>query len=363
MPRTFLPIPDSYKKLPQEELIARIRQHKERLGNRMVILAHHYQREEVVHLGDYLGDSYVLAKKASQANGAEHIVFCGVHFMAESADILARPGQTVYLPNPYAGCPMADMAQPEDVLRAWDEVTAVIPKEKIIPLSYMNSAASLKAFCGKNGGLICTSSNARKAFEWVFARAEKLFFFPDEHLGRNTANAMGIPPEKVIVWDFKQKLGGNSTEKIQNAQVILWKGYCHVHVTFGSDQIQEMRAKYPGIKVVVHPECTPDVVALADAVGSTTQIVNYVELMPSGSTIAIGTEINLVSRLAHEHPDMQIMQLNGVRCSMCVNMFRTSLYDLLFTLDNLGKINIIRVDPEIKRDALIALNRMLEVAS
>lgn len=363
MSRLFLPIPDLYKILPEEELIARIRAYKERLGERLVILTHHYQREEIVALGDYLGDSYVLAKRASLAEKAEHIVFCGVHFMAESADILSRPGQTVYLPNPYAGCPMADMAQPEDVLRAWEAVIEVCGEGVVLPLSYMNSSADLKAFCGRNGGLICTSSNARQAFQWVFARAEKVFFFPDEHLGRNTANALGISPARVIVWDFKKPYGGHSKNEILSALVIVWKGFCHVHINFGPDQVLELRQQYPGIKIVVHPECTEEVVALADAVGSTSQIAKYVESAEPGSTIAIGTEINLVSRLAHEQPDKTIFQLNGIRCSMCVNMFRTSLLDLLFTLDNLGRINIVKVAPEIKKEALIALNRMLEVAT
>ena len=354
-------LPETYRTATEASLKSQILAHKERLGPRLLILAHHYQRMEVVALGDYVGDSYLLAKKASESPQARDVVFCGVHFMAEAADIVGRDDQTVYLPNATAGCPMADMAPIDDVLIAWDELKSLKLADLTTPVSYMNSAAYLKAFCGRNDGLICTSSNARAAFEWSFARREKVFFFPDQHLGRNTALAMGIPNQEMVLWDNTVPGGGVEPEELTRARVILWKGHCHVHGRFLPEHVEEVRRNHPGAQVVVHPECTHEVVELADAVGSTSFIVQFVETSPAGSTVAIGTELNLIARLAAEHPDKKILELSGQNCPLCSNMFRTTLADVAYCLDHLGSGNIIRVPPEIKKDALLALQRMLRL--
>ena len=353
-------LPQEYKALPPEVLKQKIADKKREWGKKLVILMHHYQRKEIVPFGDHLGDSFGLSQKAAAEKEARHIVFCGVHFMAESADILARPEQQVYLPNPNAGCPMADMAQIEDVFFAWEEISRLVPTAEITPVSYMNSAAVLKAFCGKNGGLVCTSSNVTKAFQWATLRRPKIFFFPDENLGLNAARMLAYDPSEIIIWDFKKELGGNAPERVKNARLILWKGYCHVHTNFRPEHIEEMRARHPGVKIVVHPECIPEVVEKADAFGSTNFIVKYVKEQPPGSVVAIGTELNLVSRLADEHPDKKILDLSGQTCPICVNMFRTTLADLAFTLDHLGQVNEIIVEEEVKKEALSALNRMLK---
>ena len=359
---TFNAIPDEYRLATDEELTERIIRRKSELGDKLVLLAHHYQRRKVVKLGDYVGDSYDLSKTASQQS-AEYIVFCGVHFMAEAADILSQPHQKVYLPNPLAGCPMADMAQIGNVLHAWDSLKKVVPGAKIIPISYMNSTAALKAFCGRNGGLVCTSSNAVKAFEWGFERGDKVFFFPDEHLGTNSSNKLGIPKDEMAIWDFrKRKLGGNKAENLKRARAILWKGYCHVHTTFRLEHVEQMRKKYSGIKIIVHPECPEEIVNAADADGSTKFIVDYVTKAPSGSIIAIGTEVNLVERLAHTFPDKQIYELSGNTCAMCVNMYRTTLNDIAWCLENLDAAPTVTVPEDVSRDAKIALERMLEIS-
>ncbi len=361
MPVTFNIIPDEYRLATDADLTERILSRKSELGDKLVVLTHHYQRKEIFALGDCAGDSYALAKTASQ-HGAEHIVFCGVHFMAESADILTKRYQKVYLPNPLAGCPMADMAGIGDVLHAWDILTNALPGAKIIPISYVNSTADVKAFVGKNGGTTCTSSSAVKAFEWGFKRGEKIFFFPDEHLGTNTSNKHGIPKDQIAIWDYADpKLGGNSVDDLKRARAILWKGYCHVHTTFRTEHIEQTRKRYPGVKIVVHPECPEAVVNAADADGSTSYIVDYVTKAPPGSVIAIGTEINLVDRLAHTFPDKQIYELSGNTCAMCVNMYRTTLNDLAWCLENLESVPKIEVPEEIARDARIALERMLEI--
>ncbi len=358
---TFNTIPDEYRIATDEDLKARILARKAELGDQLVVLTHHYQRREIVALGDYAGDSYALSKIASQQD-AEYIVFCGVHFMAESAEILSQPHQKVYLPNPLAGCPMADMAQIGNVLYAWDALNKAVPDSKIIPISYMNSTADLKAFCGENDGAVCTSSNAEKAFKWAFERGEKIFFFPDEHLGTNTANTLGIPKDQIAIWDYKdRKLGGNGVADLQRARVILWKGYCHVHTTFRTEYIEKMRREIPDIKIIVHPECPEDVVQAADASGSTKFIVDYVTNAPAGSSIAIGTEINLVDRLAHTFNDKKIYELSGNTCAMCVNMYRTTLNDLAWCLENLDSIQPITIPDDIVRNARIALSRMLEI--
>ena len=358
---TFNIIPDEYRMATDEDLTSRILERKDQLGDQMVLLTHHYQRKEIVKLGDHAGDSYALSKIASRQR-AEYIVFCGVHFMAESAEILSQPSQKVYLPNPLAGCPMADMAQIGNVLYAWESLSRTLPDARIIPVAYMNSAADLKAFCGRNDGTICTSSNAVKAFEWAFERGEKIFFFPDEHLGTNVANSLGVPRDEIAVWNFRdRKLGGNSVADLEKARVILWKGYCHVHTTFRPEHVKRMREEHPNIQIVVHPECPEEVVKLADASGSTKFIVDYVTNAPSGSTIAIGTEINLIDRLIHTFPDKRIYELSGNTCAMCVNMYRTTLNDLAWCLENLDTVDPITVPEDVKRDARVALERMLEI--
>ncbi len=346
------------KDTDQNELIDKISTIREKLGKELIILTHHYQIKEVVDLGDYRGDSFGLSQKAASDNDARFIVFCGVHFMAESAAILAQPQQTVQIPDLNAGCWMSDMADAIMVENAWEDVTRIVGNNAVTPLVYMNSDAMIKAHCGRNQGAICTSSNAQDAFKWAFDRREKIFFFPDEHLGRNTGNKMGIPSDQMIVWDPDKPLGGNTEESIKNASVFLWKGYCLVHTRFKVEQINEKREKFPEAKIVVHPECTQEVVNIADAVGSTSFIVKYVKEAPLGSTIIIGTEINLIKRLAIEYPDKKIMPLKD---SLCPNMFKINLENLLWTLENIGKVNIVEVDEKIKKDARIGLDNMLSL--
>lgn len=343
-----------------KEIIHKIREIKRELGEKLIILTHHYQRKEIVDLGHYKGDSFDLSQKAAADKNAQHIIFCGVHFMAESAAILSQSQQTVQIPVVEAGCWMADMADVSAVEKAWEEMTSLIGPDMITPIVYMNSDAGLKAFCGRNGGVVCTSSNAPLALKWGFDQREKILFFPDQHLGRNTGNRLGIPSYEMIVWDPNKPLGGNSPKSIKRARLILWDGYCLVHTRFQTDHIQEMRKKYPNAKIVVHPECTEDVVALSDAVGSTSFIVKYVKNAQPQTTIIIGTEINLVSRLALEHGDKEILELHY---SLCPNMFKTSPKDLLRTLENLEQRNVIHVPEEIKADAKLALDRMLALSS
>jgi quinolinate synthase len=354
-------MPEAYRTADEAELVSRIEEHKATLGSRLLILAHHYQRKEVVGVGHFVGDSFMLAKKAAESPEAKDIVFCGVHFMAEAANIVGREDQTVYLPNATAGCPMADMAPIDDVLIAWQELEHLGLSGDTTPVSYMNSAAYLKAFCGRNEGLICTSSNALSAFKWSFERRPKIFFFPDQHLGRNTGIDLGIPAGEMVVWDNTVPGGGLDPDELRQARVILWKGHCHVHGRFLPEHIDQVRKRYKNARIVVHPECTHEVVSKADAVGSTNFIVKYVEDAPAGSTIAIGTELNLISRLAAEHPDKTVVELTGQDCPLCSNMFRTTLSDVAYCLDHLGSGNIIKVKPEIRRDALLALERMLNL--
>lgn len=350
-------LPDEYRGIPDNLLIERILEKKALLRSKLVFLAHHYQRMEIVELSDFRGDSFGLSKVASEQKETDFILFCGVHFMAESADILRQEGQMVLHPNLSAGCPLADMADISDVLYAWEEIQKICG-DNVLPVTYMNSRATLKAFCGKNGGTVCTSTNASKIFDWAFKQKEKIFFFPDEHLGRNTALKKGIKRERIILWNPKEKLGGNTPEDIKRAEVILWKGYCHVHTNFKPEDVHKAREKFPQAKIVVHPECTEEVVALADATGSTEFIVNYTKNQPPGSTVIIGTEVNLVSRLAKENPDKTILELKR---SLCPNMFRISLNHVLWTLEHLGKVNVIRVPEGVKADARLALERMLSV--
>jgi len=356
-----LAVPDKYRQATDDELKQIIQDAKKAYGTRLTILAHHYQRLAVALTADFIGDSYDLSKTASQKKESEFIVFCGVHFMAESADILSADHQKVYLPNPLAGCPMADMADIEDVLSAWNYLKDIGIAEKTLPLSYMNSAAKLKAFCGREGGLICTSSNAKAAYKWIYDRAEKLFFFPDENLGYNVGRWMGLTDDDIVIWDFRSDGGGIDPDRLRRAKLILWKGHCHVHTNFKLHHIETVRRDYPGVKVVVHPECVWDVVENADASGSTKFIVDYIARQPAGAIIAIGTEINLINRMAYQHPDKKIFELSGQTCPVCANMYRTTLNDLANTVENLSTFDRIVVPEDIKADARVALNRMLEV--
>ena len=344
--------------IANKDMIDKIIKIKQELGNQLVILTHHYQRKEIIDLGDHRGDSFGLSQKAAQDENAKYIVFCGVHFMAESAAILAKDHQTVQIPDMNAGCWMADMADSYLVEKAWNDVTAIVGENIVTPLVYMNSDAFIKAHCGKNNGAVCTSSNASKAFEWAFKQREKIFFFPDEHLGRNTGNHLNIPANEMIVWDPEKPLGGNSEQDIKKAKVFLWKGYCLVHTRFTTDDMKAMRKKFPGAKIVVHPECTQQVVKASDAVGSTSFIVKYVAQSQPGSTIIIGTEINLIKRLAMEYPDKNILPLKD---SLCPNMYKINLKNLLTCLENIGKTNIVTIDEAIKKDAFIALENMLSL--
>ena len=354
-------LPDEYRLAEDAVMRKRIIARKKELGDKLVILTHHYQRMEIVEFNDFLGDSYALAQSASRQKNAEHIVFCGVRFMAESADILTGENKKVYLANPTAGCPMADMAPNSEVYQAWKYIESILGPDRVIPLAYMNSTAEMKAFCGEHGGLICTSSNADAAFDYCVRQGKKLFFFPDQHLGRNTANKKGIPRDKIKLYDPGRRNGGVTADQVKAADVILWYGFCPVHVNFTIDQVKQLRHENPEIKIVVHPECPEAVVDIADARGSTSFIVKYVDRAPQGSTIAIGTELNLVHRLAKTYPDKNIMSLAGESCVICSNMYRTSLQDLCFTLENFDRAEIVQVSEIIARPAALALKRMLEI--
>ncbi len=355
-------IPREYFKMPAEERDAKIRALREELGDRLVILGHHYQRDEVIQFADFRGDSWKLSKQAATRTDAEFILFCGVHFMAESADILSGRDQQVILPNLEAGCSMADMAKIDDVEACWDQLTD-LGIDRIVPVTYMNSAASLKAFCGRNGGIVCTSSNAANVFDWAYERGERILFFPDEHLGRNTGHLKGVPADEMVVWDPFEPLGGNTPEALRNAKVILWKGFCSVHARFSVEQIEQARRDFPDVQVIVHPECRREVVAASDANGSTEFIIDTIRDAPSGTTWAVGTEINLVNRLNDEMPDKTIFCLDPVICP-CSTMYRVHPAYVLWTLEHLvaGEVvNRITVDEATRKDALVALDRMLEV--
>jgi quinolinate synthase len=358
-------IPASYKGVGIDELKQRIAVARERLGSRAVILGHHYQREDVIQFADVRGDSFGLARWASEQRGAEFIVFCGLHIMAESADILSGPEQQVILPNLAAGCSMADMAAPADVYKAWDALQSA-GIDGIIPVTYVNSAAALKAFVGKNGGIVCTSSNAPAVLQWAFERGKRVFFFPDQHLGRNTGVKLGIPEEEMTLWDYDwpfDDLGGNTVEKLRQSRIILWQGHCSVHARFSVEQIRKARAEHPDVKVVVHPECRIEVVREADCSGSTEYIARVVRESPAGSTWAIGTEVNLVQRLQAENPDKKVFCLDPIYCP-CTTMYRVHPAYLCWVLEELAEgrvVNRIEVDPEIAHWARIALERMLQV--
>jgi quinolinate synthase len=358
------PLPPEYVSMSPADLDARIAAAKEKLGERLMILGHHYQREEIIKFADARGDSYKLSQLASERKQSEYIVFCGVHFMAESADILSGDHQKVVLPNMAAGCSMADMASIDDVIDCWEQLTETLgPDHGIVPVTYMNSAAALKAFCGKNGGIVCTSSNAKAVLAWALERGKRVLFFPDQHLGRNTALAMGYDIGSTVVWTPGKELGGNSEQAIEDSTFILWRGHCSVHGRFRPEQIAQARAKYPDVQVVVHPECVREVVEAADLNGSTEYIIKVVSEAPAGTTWAVGTEINLVNRLQKEHPDKTIFCLDPVICP-CSTMYRIHPAYLAWALDNLveGKVvNQIVVDPEVARWARVSLDRMLAV--
>ena len=361
-------LPEEYRIASAAELDLRIRAAKHTLGDRVVILGHFYQRDEVVQYADFVGDSYQLAQAARSRPAAEAIVFCGVHFMAETADMLSGPQQRVILPNLAAGCSMADMADLDSVTDCWEQLEELFGTEAdaegrvpVIPVTYMNSSAALKAFCGEHGGIVCTSSNASTVLQWAFARGRRVLFFPDQHLGRNTAKAMGIPLDQMPLWNPRKPLGGSTEQALQRSQVILWHGFCSVHKRFSVEQIAAARARFPGVRVIVHPECPMEVVDAADESGSTDYIRKAIEAAPAGSVIAIGTEVNLVQRLANDHPDKTIFCLDPVICP-CSTMYRIHPGYLAWVLEALEKnvvLNRIEVPEEVAVPARIALERML----
>jgi quinolinate synthase len=366
-------LPERYRTASTEELGDRIRAAKETLGDRVVILGHFYQRDEVLQHADFVGDSFQLAQATKSRPDAEAIIFCGVHFMAETADLLSGPNQAVILPNLAAGCSMADMADIDSVTDCWEQLEDLYGTEPdadgrvpVIPVTYMNSSAALKAFCGEHGGIVCTSSNAETVLEWAFERGQRVLFFPDQHLGRNTAKAMGIPLDRMPMWNPHKPLGGNTADGLDAAQVILWHGFCSVHKRFTVDQITAARLEHPGVRVIVHPECPMGVVDAADEYGSTDYIKKAIEAAPAGSTFAIGTEINLVQRLAAQHPEHTIFCLDPVICP-CSTMYRIHSGYLAWVLEALvgtpehpaEVLNRIVVSEDVAGHARVALERML----
>ncbi len=355
-------IPRAYLDQTPEELDARIRIARKALGDRLLVLGHHYQRDEVIQYADLTGDSFKLAQHAAAHPDAEFVLFCGVHFMAESADILTPPNVTVMLPNMAAGCSMADMADPDDVYSAWEQIGEALGDDtKVVPVTYMNSMATLKAFVGEHGGLVCTSSNAGKAFQYAFERGEKILFFPDQHLGRNTAYQAGIPLDETVLWNWRFPDGGLTPEQLRNAKVILWAGHCSTHQRFSVEQIEKARREHPGVNIIVHPETQWEVVQAADQWGSTEKIVKAVTGAPASSSWGIGTEINLVNRLKQNNPDKDVFCLDPVVCP-CSTMYRIHPAYIAWVLEGLVQghvVNQIRVDDETRKWALIALERML----
>jgi quinolinate synthase len=343
-------------------LVARAAAAREALGARAFILGHHYQRDEVIQFADVTGDSFKLAREAAARPEAEYIVFCGVHFMAESADILTSPQQQVVLPDLAAGCSMADMAGYQQVVEAWDVLTDAGVADVTVPITYMNSSAAIKAFTGEHGGAVCTSSNAERALRWAFAQGEKVLFLPDQHLGRNTAVLqLGIPLEECVVFNPHERDGGLTTRQLRDAKVILWQGHCSVHGRFSAENVAEVRRRIPGVNVLVHPECRHDVVLGADYVGSTEYIIRTLDAAPSGSAWAIGTELNLVRRLANRHPDKEVVFLEKTVC-YCSTMNRIDLPHLVHTLESLARGDVrnrITVEPRMAENARLALDRML----
>ena len=363
-------LPEEYRKASPAELDLRIRAARHTLGERAVILGHFYQRDEVVQYADFVGDSFQLAQAAKTRTAAEAIIFCGVHFMAETADMLSGPEQSVILPNLAAGCSMADMADLDSVEECWEQLEEIFGsapdangRVPVVPVTYMNSSAALKGFCGRHGGIVCTSSNAKSVLAWAFERGQRVLFFPDQHLGRNTAKAMGVPLEQMPIWDPRKPLGGSSAETLRDARVLLWHGFCSVHKRFSVEQIAKARAEYPGVRVIVHPECPMDVVDAADEAGSTDYIKKAIEAAVPGGVFAIGTEINMVQRLANEHPEHTIFCLDPVICP-CSTMYRIHPGYLAWVLEALERgevLNRITVDEATAAPARVALERMLSL--
>jgi quinolinate synthase len=360
---------ENYLALPDTSMDERIAEARARLGKTTLLLGHHYQRDEVIRFADATGDSYKLSKIATESD-AKYIVFCGVHFMAESADVLGHAGQKVILPDLNAGCSMADMAEISQVEACWEALEVLGLADDTIPLTYMNSTAAIKAFCGERGGLVCTSSNARGAFEWAFARKKRILFLPDQHLGRNTGYAMGISLDEMVVWDpwatqIGTSLGGQTKERLAASRILLWKGHCAVHQRFLPSHVDQVRAKYPGIQVIVHPECRFEVCQKADALGSTERLIALVEQAPEGQMFAVGTEIHLVNRMAKRFAaeGKRVITLDDTGC-LCTTMYRITPQHLCWALENLVEgrvVNRIQVRPSVKRWAKVALDRMLEV--
>ena len=355
---------DHYLSLPDHSMDERIAEARARLGSSTILLGHHYQRDEVIRFADFTGDSYKLSKAAAETD-AEYLVFCGVHFMAESADILGRDGQQVILPDLNAGCSMADMAEISQVEACWEVLEHLHLSEETIPITYMNSSAAIKAFCGERGGLVCTSSNAGAAFRWAFERGKRILFLPDQHLGRNTGYAMGIPLHEMVVWNPWTLQGGQTKQDLADSRVVLWKGHCSVHQRFLPSHVDEVRAKYPGIRVIVHPECRWEVCQKADALGSTERLIALVDEAPAGTLFAVGTEIHLVNRLARHAASQgkHVITLDDTGC-LCTTMYRISPQHLAWALENLVEgrvVNHIQVKKSVKHWARVALDRMLEV--
>ncbi len=357
-------IPIEYLHLTAQELDGRIHRARKALDRRVVILGHHYQREEVIKYADFQGDSFLLSQQAASRPESDFIVFCGVHFMAETARVLCAPHQRVILPNIAAGCSMADMAPTDDVLDAWDDLQDVLgPGASVVPITYMNSTAEIKALCGRNGGIVCTSSNADAVMRWAFDRGHRVLFLPDQHLGRNTALNLGMDPSDMLVWNPFKPLGGHTPDRLRSSRVILWQGHCAVHTRFSVKQIRAARERYPDVSVIVHPECTMETVQAADIVGSTELIRQMINEAPSGSRWAVGTEISLVNRLAKQNPDKVVFCLDPIVCP-CSTMYRIHPAYLCWTLERLlddEVVNEITVGHDIARDARIALERMLQI--
>ena len=357
-------IPPEYLHYTAEELDVGIGEVRRKLGSKVTILGHHYQREEVIKYADFQGDSYLLSREAATRPDADYIIFCGVHFMAETACILAAPRQKVILPNITAGCSMADMAPMDDVEDAWADLGEALGPNGIVPVTYMNSIAGIKALCGRNGGTVCTSSNAKAVLKWAFEQGERVLFLPDQHLGRNTALELGVPLDEMVVWNPFRQMGGNTPEQLRRAKMVLWQGHCSVHTRFTVGQIEAARNLHPDINIVVHPECPMETVQAADMVGSTEFIREKVNSAPAGSKWGIGTEVSLVNRLAINNPDKTVFCLDPVTCP-CSTMYRIHPAYVLWMLDGLlgGKVNNhITVPDDIKRDAKIALERMLSLS-
>ena len=355
---------EDYLALPDHSMDARIAAARATLGATTTLLGHHYQRDEVIRFADATGDSYKLSRIAAETD-AKYIVFCGVHFMAESADVLGRAEQQVILPDLNAGCSMADMAEISQVEACWEALEHLGLAEETVPLTYMNSTAAIKAFCGERGGLVCTSSNADAAFRWAFERGKRILFLPDQHLGRNTGYAMGIPLDQMAVWDPWGLQGGQTKQTLADSRILLWKGHCAVHLRFLPSHVDQVRAKYPGIQVIVHPECRWEVCQKADALGSTERLIALVEQAPAGQMFAVGTEIHLVNRMARRFAEQgkRVITLDDTGC-LCTTMYRISPHHLAWALENLVEgrvVNRIQVRPSVKRWAKVALDRMLEI--